>query len=79
MTDSQSYCIIIINKNGRGGGDVKLVRYFKNVKYEMTIIRWPTLKENTRNTAIVIGLTTFFVAFLALSDWLIRMFMQWLV
>lgn len=45
----------------------------------MTIVRWPTLKENTRNTAIVIGLTTFFVAFFALSDWLIRMFVQWIV
>lgn len=79
MTDSQNYCIIIINKNGKGGDAVKLVRYLKNVKYEMTIVRWPTFKENTRNTTIVIGLTVFFVAFLALSDWLIRMFMQWLV
>lgn len=79
MTVSQSYCIIIINKNGRGGGDVKLVRYLKNVKYEMTIICWPTFQENTRNTTIVIGLTMFFVGFFALGDWLIRMFVQWLV
>ena len=78
MTDSQSYCIIIINKTIKGG-DVKLVRYIKNVKHEMTIVRWPTFKENTRNTTIVIGLTVFFVGFFALSDWLIRMFMQWLV
>ena len=79
MTVSQSYCIIIINKTIKGGDAVKLVRYIKNVNYEMTIVRWPTLKENTRNTTIVIGLTVFFVAFLALSDWLIRMFMQWFV
>lgn len=79
MTDSQSYCIIIINKTIRGGDDVKLVRYFKSVKYEMTIVHWPTFNENTRNTAIVIGLTTFFVAFFALGDWLIRMFVQWIV
>lgn len=79
MTVSQSYCIIIINKNGKGGVAVKLVRYLKNVKYEMTIVRWPIFQENTRNTTIVIGLTTFFVGFFALGDWLIRMFVQWLV
>ena len=45
----------------------------------MTIVRWPTFKENTRNTTIVIGLTVFFVGFFALGDWLIRMFVQWLV
>lgn len=79
MTDSQSYCIIIINKSIKGGVAVKLIRYFKNVKHEMTIVCWPTFQENTRNTAIVIGLTTFFVGFFALSDWLIRMFVQWIV
>ena len=79
MTVSQSYCIIIINKNGKGGDAVKLVRYLKSVKHEMTIVRWPTFKENTRNTTIVIGLTVFFVGFFALGDWLIRMFVQWLV
>lgn len=79
LTVSQSYCIIIINKTIRGGEAVKLIRYFKNVKHEMTIVRWPTFQENTRNTTIVIGLTTFFVGFFALGDWLIRMFVQWLV
>ena len=79
MTDSQSYCIIIINKTIKGGDAVKLIRYFKNVKHEMTIVRWPIFKENTRNTTIVIGLTMFFVGFFALGDWLIRMFVQWLV
>lgn len=79
LTVGQSYCIIIINKTIKGGDVVKLVRYFKSVKNEMTIVRWPTFQENTRNTAIVIGLTMFFVAFFALGDWLIRMFVQWLV
>lgn len=69
----------MINKTIKGGDAVKLFRYLKSVKHEMTIVRWPTFQENTRNTAIVIGLTVFFVAFLALSDWLIRMFMQWFV
>ena len=79
MTVSQSYCIIIINKTIKGGDAVKLVRYIKNVNYEMTIVRWPIFKENTRNTTIVIGLTTFFVAFFEAGDWIIRMFIQWLV
>lgn len=51
-----------------------MIKFIKSVNHEMTLIRWPTFKENNRNTLIVIGLTMFFVLFFALGDWLIKLF-----
>ncbi|CUS26757.1 hypothetical protein FC70_GL000259 [Paucilactobacillus oligofermentans DSM 15707 = LMG 22743] len=49
-----------------------LFRFFKNVGKEMKLVVWPTVKENRRDTIVVVSLSLFFVLFFALFDWLIE-------
>lgn len=52
-----------------------LFRFLKSVIQEMHKVVWPTLRENRRDTAVVISLTIFFVIFFALADWVIQSLM----
>ncbi|MFZ2352338.1 preprotein translocase subunit SecE [Paucilactobacillus nenjiangensis] len=49
-----------------------LFRFIKNVVKEMKLVVWPTVKENRRDTAVVVSLSVFFMLFFALFDWLIE-------
>ena len=49
-----------------------LFRFLKSVVQEMHKVVWPTWKENRRDTGVVISLTSFFVIFFALADWIIQ-------
>ena len=51
--------------------DNKLVRYFKEVRAELRNVIWPTRKEATNLTVIVLGVTVAMSIALGLIDWLL--------
>ncbi|CCI85212.1 hypothetical protein FC52_GL001207 [Lactobacillus pasteurii DSM 23907 = CRBIP 24.76] len=46
-----------------------MIKFFKSVGKEMKLVTWPTFKKNRRDTAIVIGSSILFAAYLGLLDW----------
>jgi preprotein translocase subunit SecE len=48
----------------------RLVNYVISAKAELKKVAWPTKKEATRHTLIVIGVSLFGAAFLGLLDYL---------
>jgi preprotein translocase subunit SecE len=49
----------------------KFVRYFKEVRAELRNVIWPTRREATNLTLIVLAVTTSMSIFLGLIDWLL--------
>jgi preprotein translocase subunit SecE len=49
----------------------RLVRYFKEVRAELRNVIWPTRKEATNLTIIVLAVTTSMSIALGLIDWLL--------
>lgn len=47
----------------------RIVRYFKQTRAELRKVTWPSRKEATRLTAIVLGMTAVMAAFLGLVDY----------
>ncbi|NQT49065.1 preprotein translocase subunit SecE [Candidatus Kuenenbacteria bacterium] len=48
----------------------KLVKYLIESKKELKKVTWPTKKETTKHTLIVIGLSLFVAAFLGVLDYI---------
>lgn len=57
---------------------MKLFSFFKGVIQEMKIVRWPTAKENRRDSSIVITVSLIFALFFALIDWGVQTLITWL-
>ncbi len=49
----------------------KLVRYFKEVRAELRHVIWPSRREATNLTLIVLAVTASMSIFLGLIDWLL--------
>lgn len=48
----------------------KLVNYLKESKAELKKVTWPTRKETTKHTLIVIGISAFVAVFLGILDFI---------
>jgi len=48
----------------------RLVKYLIESKRELKKVTWPTKKETTKHTLIVIGLSLFVAAFLGILDFI---------
>jgi preprotein translocase subunit SecE len=49
--------------------EYRIVRYFKEVRAELRKVVWPTRREATNLTAIVLAVTVTMSAVLGLVDW----------
>ncbi|OIO46877.1 MAG: preprotein translocase subunit SecE [Parcubacteria group bacterium CG1_02_37_51] len=54
----------------------KLIQYFKDSKVELKKVVWPTKKETTKHTLIVIGVSIFVAAFLGAVDYLLNLLLE---
>jgi len=59
--------------------EYKLVRYFKEVRAELRNVIWPTRREATKLTLIVLSVTTSMSIFLGLMDWLLTKLFTWVI
>lgn len=50
--------------------EYRIVRYFKEVRAELQKVVWPSRREATNLTAIVLGVTTVMSIGLGLVDWI---------
>lgn len=48
---------------------MKILRFAREVKAEMTKVTWPSLKDTRMMTLMVFVLVTFFAIYLSLVDW----------
>jgi preprotein translocase subunit SecE len=48
--------------------ETRLIKYLIESKAELKKVTWPTKKETTKHTLIVIGLSLFLAAFLGILD-----------
>ncbi|GAB6092655.1 preprotein translocase subunit SecE [Furfurilactobacillus curtus] len=55
-----------------------LWRFLKSVIAELKIVRWPTAKENRRDSSIVLLVSVMFALFFALIDWGMQALVTWL-
>ncbi|OGN04013.1 MAG: preprotein translocase subunit SecE [Candidatus Yanofskybacteria bacterium RIFCSPHIGHO2_02_FULL_44_12b] len=46
----------------------KVVNFLKDVKTELSKVNWPTRKQTTQYTLIVVGISLFLAVFLGLVD-----------
>ncbi|MDN6028606.1 MAG: preprotein translocase subunit SecE [Lactobacillus sp.] len=53
-----------------------MIKFLKSVGHEMKLVHWPSLKENHRDTSIVIISSILFGAFLGLIDFLLSLATQ---
>jgi len=58
---------------------VKIGEYLKETRTEMKHVNWPTRKQSIAFTAIVIGITLVFAAFLGFFDYIFTMAIQFLI
>jgi preprotein translocase subunit SecE len=49
----------------------KFVQYLQDSRAELKKVVWPTKKETTKHTLIVIGVSLFVAAFLGVADYLL--------
>jgi preprotein translocase subunit SecE len=54
----------------------KIIQYFKDSRIELKKVVWPTKKETTRHTLIVIGVSIFVAAFLGAVDFLLNLLLE---
>ena len=59
--------------------EYKLVRYCKEVRAELRNVIWPTRREATKLTLIVLSVTTSMSIFLGLMDWLLTKLFTWVI
>ncbi|MBI5621902.1 preprotein translocase subunit SecE [Candidatus Falkowbacteria bacterium] len=57
----------------------KIVEYFKESKVELKKVTWPTKKETTKHTALVIGISLVLAAFLGLLDYIFSFGFEYLI
>lgn len=57
----------------------KLLDFFKDVRAELAKVSWPTRRDTTNYTFVVIGLTVALAIFLAVFDYLFQYVLQTLV
>jgi len=55
--------------------ETKLVKYLIEAKAELRKVSWPTKKETTKHTLIVIGISLFVAAFLGVLDYAFSKFL----
>jgi preprotein translocase subunit SecE len=69
------------SKKPKGGRrqENALVRYFRQTWAELKKVHWPTRREATNLSLIVLGTTVFMSAFLGVVDWLSAQFFSLLV
>ena len=65
-------CVVIVLTTTGGG---QLVGYFREANIEVRKVVWPTGKETTQTTLIVMGMVVTVAVFL----WLLDMFLLWSV
>ncbi|MBF7120832.1 preprotein translocase subunit SecE [Pediococcus pentosaceus] len=53
-----------------------MFRFFKSIGQEMREVDWPNFKQLRKDSSTVISTSVFFMAFLALADWLIQLFLK---
>ncbi|GEL14603.1 preprotein translocase subunit SecE [Pediococcus cellicola] len=51
------------------------MKFIKSVIHEMHEVTWPNGRQLRKDSSSVIGLSVFFVAFFALVDWLVQLFL----
>jgi len=54
----------------------KFVQYLKDSRAELKKVVWPTKKETTKHTLIVIGVSLFVAVFLGVVDYLLNLVLQ---
>lgn len=47
-----------------------MIKFFKSIGHEMKLVKWPSAKQNRRDTATVITSSILFAAYLGALDWL---------
>jgi len=52
--------------------DNRLTRYFKETWYEMKKVSWPTRREATNLTLMVVAVTSFLAIVLGIMDWVFK-------
>ena len=57
----------------------KVTEYLKETRTEMKHVNWPTRRQSIAFTAIVIGLTLGFAAFLGAFDYLFTLGLEFLI
>lgn len=50
---------------------MRLIQYLKDTKQEMRHVSWPTTKQTTAYTILVIIISAIVMAYLGLLDWLL--------
>lgn len=53
-----------------------MFRFLKSIGQEMKEVDWPNFQQLRHDSATVVSTSLFFVAFLALVDWLIQLFLK---
>ena len=64
---------------GRRRKENAIVRYFRQTWAELKKVHWPTRREATNMTLIVLAVTVAMSAFLGIADWLSALFFTLLV
>jgi preprotein translocase subunit SecE len=64
---------------GRKRKENAIVRYFRQTWVELKRVSWPTRREATNLTAIVLAVTVAMSSFLGVVDWLSALFFSLLV
>ena len=65
-------CVVIVLQTAAGG---QLMAFFREAQVEVRKVVWPTGKETTQTTLVVMGLVVAVAVFL----WLLDMFLMWSV
>jgi preprotein translocase subunit SecE len=50
--------------------ELKLIKYLREARTELKKVTWPTKKETTKHTLIVIGISIFTAVFLGILDFM---------
>lgn len=57
----------------------KVVQYFKEAKEELEKVTWPTKKETTNHTLLVVGISVGVLIFFAIIDYFLTMGLEQLI
>lgn len=61
-----------------GGEKFNMGSYFKGVQYEFKQISWPPKQQVILETIVVIIVVALFATFIAISDWLLAVIIQFI-
>jgi preprotein translocase subunit SecE len=65
------------NKSTGTGSGNRVTRYFREVRGEVRKVTWPTRRETTRLTGLVLLVTAVMTVILASFDWLFGRILAW--